>query len=114
MVGEDVASTARARRGGTTATSRETTKEQERSGSMRCRGPGSNAPTSVFFHGTIEGMEPGRTLGHEFVGVVDEVGPEVAVEDRVAIPFKISCGSCGYCRDGYWPRWARAKREEEG
>jgi S-(hydroxymethyl)glutathione dehydrogenase/alcohol dehydrogenase len=30
-----------------------------------------------LYHGTVEGMEAGQTLGHEFMGVVEEAGPEV-------------------------------------
>ncbi|GAA3721394.1 zinc-dependent alcohol dehydrogenase [Gordonia hankookensis] len=45
-------------------------------------------------------MEPGDILGHEPMGVVEEVGSQVgdlAVGDRVVIPFQISCGSCHTC-----------------
>lgn len=45
-------------------------------------------------------MDPGDILGHEPMGIVREVGPEVtnlAVGDRVVIPFQISCGSCYMC-----------------
>lgn len=45
-------------------------------------------------------MNPGDILGHEPMGIVREVGPEVtnlAVGDRVVIPFQISCGSCYMC-----------------
>lgn len=45
-------------------------------------------------------MKPGDILGHEPMGVVTEVGPEVTglnVGDRVVIPFQISCGSCFMC-----------------
>jgi S-(hydroxymethyl)glutathione dehydrogenase/alcohol dehydrogenase len=30
-----------------------------------------------LYHGTVQGMEPGQTLGHEFMGVVEEAGPSV-------------------------------------
>jgi S-(hydroxymethyl)glutathione dehydrogenase/alcohol dehydrogenase len=30
-----------------------------------------------LYHGTISGMKPGQTLGHEFMGTVEEVGPGV-------------------------------------
>ena len=45
-------------------------------------------------------MNAGDILGHEPMGIVREVGPEVtnlAVGDRVVIPFQISCGSCYMC-----------------
>ncbi|GJF07981.1 glutathione-dependent formaldehyde dehydrogenase [Mycolicibacterium cyprinidarum] len=45
-------------------------------------------------------MNPGDILGHEPMGIVREVGPEVpnlSVGDRVVIPFQISCGSCYMC-----------------
>jgi S-(hydroxymethyl)glutathione dehydrogenase / alcohol dehydrogenase len=42
-------------------------------------------------------------MGHEFMGVVEEVGPEVknlARGERVVVPFPISCGSCFFCAQG--------------
>ncbi|HYY44011.1 MAG TPA: alcohol dehydrogenase catalytic domain-containing protein, partial [Actinomycetota bacterium] len=50
-------------------------------------------------------IEPGSVLGHEPMGIVEEVGPEVKhVEpgDRVVIPFNISCGSCFMCERGLY------------
>src|SRR6185437_4820152 len=41
------------------------------------------------------------TMGHEFAGEVVEVGSEVTAVragDRVAVPFHVACGTCGYCR----------------
>lgn len=58
-----------------------------------------------FIRGTFSGMKPGTILGHEGVGVVEEIGPMVrnfAVGDRVIIPSTIGCGSCSYCRAGYY------------
>jgi threonine dehydrogenase-like Zn-dependent dehydrogenase len=55
--------------------------------------------------GTMAMMKPGTILGHEGVGVVDEVGPEVRnlkIGDRVVIPSTIGCGYCVYCRAGYY------------
>ena len=52
-------------------------------------------------HGRIPGIEPGTTLGHEFVGVIQETGSSVRrfqVGDRVASPPALSCGSCPACR----------------
>ena len=45
-------------------------------------------------------MEPGDILGHEPMGIVEEVGPEVThirPGDRVVIPFNIACGHCFMC-----------------
>jgi threonine dehydrogenase-like Zn-dependent dehydrogenase len=51
--------------------------------------------------GYIPSMLPGDVMGHEFMGEVVEVGPEVsniAVGDRVVVPFPIACGQCWSCR----------------
>ncbi|PWR10338.1 glutathione-dependent formaldehyde dehydrogenase [Micromonospora acroterricola] len=45
-------------------------------------------------------LKPGDILGHEPMGIVEEVGPEVTrlkPGDRVVVPFNISCGSCWMC-----------------
>jgi threonine dehydrogenase-like Zn-dependent dehydrogenase len=45
-------------------------------------------------------LDAGDVLGHEPMGIVEEVGPEVtevAVGDRVVIPFNVSCGHCWMC-----------------
>lgn len=58
-----------------------------------------------MIRGTLPGMKPGTILGHEGVGVVEEVGPLVRnlkQGDRVVIPSTIGCGSCNYCRSGYF------------
>jgi threonine dehydrogenase-like Zn-dependent dehydrogenase len=55
--------------------------------------------------GTLPKMKHGTVLGHEGVGVVEEVGPEVrnfAPGDRVVIASTIACGNCAYCRAGYF------------
>lgn len=57
-----------------------------------------------MIRGTMPGMKPGTILGHEGVGVVEEVGDAVRSlrpGDRVVIPSTIACGYCSYCRAGY-------------
>ncbi|MGH8178816.1 MAG: zinc-dependent alcohol dehydrogenase [Steroidobacter sp.] len=53
-----------------------------------------------LYDGYIPTMYRGDILGHEFMGEVVEVGPGVsnlAVGDRVVVPFPISCGNCHFC-----------------
>lgn len=55
--------------------------------------------------GTMPGMVPGTVLGHEAVGVVEEVGPAVrgfSPGDRVVVTSTVGCGTCSYCRAGYF------------
>jgi threonine dehydrogenase-like Zn-dependent dehydrogenase len=57
-----------------------------------------------FIRGTAPGMKEGRILGHEAVGIVEEVGKSVRnlrKGDRVVVPSTVGCGSCTYCRAGY-------------
>jgi threonine dehydrogenase-like Zn-dependent dehydrogenase len=64
-----------------------------------------------MIRGTLTGMSKGRVLGHEGVGVIEELGPEVrnfSVGDRVVIPSTIACGNCSYCRAGYYAQCDRA------
>jgi threonine dehydrogenase-like Zn-dependent dehydrogenase len=54
-----------------------------------------------LYNGYVPTMEKGDILGHEFMGEVMEVGPGVknlAVGDRVVVPFPIACGNCDACR----------------
>lgn len=56
-----------------------------------------------LLHGLIADTRVGCTFGHEFVGVVEDMGREVKTlrkGDRVAVPFNISCGACFYCDRG--------------
>jgi threonine dehydrogenase-like Zn-dependent dehydrogenase len=58
-----------------------------------------------FVRGTFRGMKEGRVLGHEGVGIVEQLGSMVRnleVGDRVIIPSTIACGSCSYCRAGFF------------
>jgi len=54
-----------------------------------------------LYNGYIPTMEKGDILGHEFMGEVVEVGSGVtnlAVGDRVVVPFPIACGNCFFCK----------------
>jgi threonine dehydrogenase-like Zn-dependent dehydrogenase len=56
-----------------------------------------------LFNGFVPTMERGDILGHEFMGEVVEVGPQVKnlrIGDRVVVPFPISCGECLACQAG--------------
>src|SRR3954468_23451319 len=55
-----------------------------------------------LYDGVIPGMKQGDILGHEFMGVVEEVGPKstLKVGQRVVVPFTISCGHCFFCEQG--------------
>ncbi|UJA20816.1 glutathione-dependent formaldehyde dehydrogenase [Thermoleophilia bacterium SCSIO 60948] len=58
-----------------------------------------------FVRGSMTPMKPGTILGHEGVGVVEELGEDVRnleVGDRVVVASTIGCGSCNYCRAGYY------------
>ncbi|CUA86072.1 glutathione-independent formaldehyde dehydrogenase [Gulbenkiania indica] len=53
-----------------------------------------------MYRGKIPGLEAGDILGHEFMGIVEDVGPAVTrvkKGDRVVVPFTISCGHCFFC-----------------
>ena len=55
-------------------------------------------------HGSVPRAVPGITVGHEMVGVVEQVGAEVAsvkVGDRVTVNVETFCGECFFCRRGY-------------
>ncbi len=56
-----------------------------------------------MIRGTLAGMQPGTILGHEGVGVVEEVGAQtrnLQVGDRVVVGSTIGCGYCMFCRGG--------------
>lgn len=56
-----------------------------------------------LYNGFVPTMVSGDILGHEFMGEVVEVGPEVdnlRVGDRVVVPFPIACGNCLSCQEG--------------
>jgi threonine dehydrogenase-like Zn-dependent dehydrogenase len=58
-----------------------------------------------LYDGFIPTMESGDILGHEFMGIVEEVGKEVTnlrQGDRVVVPFTIACGNCLFCKKKIW------------
>jgi threonine dehydrogenase-like Zn-dependent dehydrogenase len=62
-------------------------------------------------------LKPGDVLGHEAMGVVEEVGSAVsniAVGDRVVIPFNISCGHCWMCERGLFAQCETTQVREQG
>ena len=55
-------------------------------------------------HGSVPRAVLGITLGHEMVGIVEEIGPEVKnvkVGDRVTVNVETFCGECFFCQHGY-------------
>ncbi|MCZ2527059.1 zinc-dependent alcohol dehydrogenase [Streptomyces sp. HB2AG] len=62
-------------------------------------------------------MTEGDVLGHEPMGIVEEVGPEVTglkPGDRVVIPFQISCGDCFMCGQGLYTQCETTQVREHG
>jgi threonine dehydrogenase-like Zn-dependent dehydrogenase len=62
-------------------------------------------------------LEPGDILGHEPMGIVEAVGsgvPNLAVGDRVVIPFNISCGSCFMCTAGLQSQCETTQVRDQG
>ncbi|NKY09066.1 zinc-dependent alcohol dehydrogenase [Cellulomonas hominis] len=58
-----------------------------------------------LYHGMMPDTRIGHTFGHEFVGVVERIGPSVQnlqVGDRVMVPFTIYCGTCFFCARGLY------------
>jgi threonine dehydrogenase-like Zn-dependent dehydrogenase len=54
-----------------------------------------------LYHGLVPDTRVGMTFGHEFTGIVEEVGPSVQnlkKGDHVLVPFNIFCGSCFFCK----------------
>jgi threonine dehydrogenase-like Zn-dependent dehydrogenase len=62
-------------------------------------------------------LKPGDILGHEPMGIVEEVGPEVThirPGDRVVVPFNISCGSCWMCSRGHFAQCETTQNKATG
>jgi threonine dehydrogenase-like Zn-dependent dehydrogenase len=71
-----------------------------------------------LYGGKLIAMEEGDVLGHEPMGIVEEVGPEAATHlkagDRVVVPFNISCGSCFYCDQDLYSQCETTQVVEHG
>ncbi|HZS22689.1 MAG TPA: zinc-dependent alcohol dehydrogenase, partial [Pseudonocardiaceae bacterium] len=63
-------------------------------------------------------LEPGDILGHEAMGVVEEVGPQASEHlqpgDRVVVPFNISCGHCWMCQRQLYAQCETTQVREHG
>jgi threonine dehydrogenase-like Zn-dependent dehydrogenase len=62
-------------------------------------------------------LEPGDILGHEPMGIVEQVGAEVThirPGDRVVIPFNISCGHCWMCGRGFFAQCETTQVRDQG
>ncbi len=58
-----------------------------------------------------------QVLGHEFMGIVEETGPDVTKVkkgDRVVVPFTIACGQCFFCQQGFHPSCEHSNPEMYG
>jgi threonine dehydrogenase-like Zn-dependent dehydrogenase len=58
-----------------------------------------------LYHGLVPDTRVGTTFGHEFIGVVEELGADVQnlkVGDTVLVPFNIACGQCVFCQQGLY------------
>jgi S-(hydroxymethyl)glutathione dehydrogenase / alcohol dehydrogenase len=58
-----------------------------------------------LYHGMVPDTRVGTTFGHEFCGIVQEVGEQVTnlkPGDHVLVPFNIACGQCHFCRQGLY------------
>jgi threonine dehydrogenase-like Zn-dependent dehydrogenase len=62
-------------------------------------------------------LDAGDILGHEPMGVVEEIGPgvtELSVGDRVVVPFNVSCGTCSMCSTGLHSQCETTQVREQG
>ncbi len=54
-----------------------------------------------LYHGLVPDTRVGSTFGHEFIGVVEDIGASVQnlkVGDNVIVPFNVACGKCAFCK----------------
>ena len=62
-------------------------------------------------------LHPGDILGHEFMGVVEQVGSAVdtlEVGDKVIVPFNVSCGKCWMCERGLFAQCETTQNVDQG
>jgi threonine dehydrogenase-like Zn-dependent dehydrogenase len=62
-------------------------------------------------------MTPGDIVGHEPMGIVQEVGAQVTelkVGDRVVVPFNVSCGDCWTCNQGLYSQCETTQNRDHG
>jgi threonine dehydrogenase-like Zn-dependent dehydrogenase len=58
-----------------------------------------------LYNGMMPDTRVGQTFGHEFIGVIEEVGPAVdnlVAGDKVMVPFNVCCGTCFFCSRGLY------------
>ncbi|WP_248282187.1 zinc-dependent alcohol dehydrogenase [Mucilaginibacter robiniae] len=58
-----------------------------------------------LYNGLVPDTRVGSTFGHEFIGVVEEIGSDVTkvkVGDTVLVPFNVACGECAFCKQGLY------------
>jgi threonine dehydrogenase-like Zn-dependent dehydrogenase len=77
----------------------------------RDTGPNPNDFSDLWFYrGEEPDWKPGFRTGHEWMGIVEEVGRDVRTVkkgDRVLAPFAFSDGSCEFCGKGLFTSWVR-------
>ena len=74
--------------------------------------------SDLHLYGTLAPyLQPGDVLGHEFMGIVEQVGSDVATiqpGDRVVVPFNISCGRCWMCQRGLFAQCETTQNVAQG
>ena len=64
-----------------------------------------------LYNGIVPDTRVGSTFGHEFIGVVEEIGNAVTklkVGDKALVPFNIACGKCTFCKQGLFGNCAES------
>lgn len=69
-----------------------------------------------LIHGFVPNLPQGSILGHETMGIVEEIGDEVRnikKGDRVIVPFPVSCGHCWFCEHDQWSQCSNSNANGE-